>query len=95
MGSRKTIEVDINLSDFDNEELYQELIERGFDFPQDSIDDEDMISSLEESGYEVRWLGSTEENLDYKDGVMLDEIIDKFHNSSWKEREEIYKNATK
>lgn len=94
MGSRKTIEVEVDLDDFDNEELHQELKDRGFEIPND-MDDEEMIDCLEQSGYEVRWIGTTEEILDYKDGVMLNEIIEKFHNSSWIQREEIHKNATK
>jgi hypothetical protein len=83
---------EIDLSDFSEEELVTALQNMGFDFISE-VDTEDMIDAIESDGYEVTLENVIlDQDLDHIDQQMLDQIVNKFHNGSWDEREEMYKN---
>ena len=83
---------EIDLEDFGESELVQALQNIGFDFISE-VDTEDMIDAIESDGYEVTLENVIlDQDLDHIDQQMLDQIVNKFHNGSWDEREEMYKN---
>lgn len=77
--------IEINLDIFDTDDLVYELHERGFNF-MDEVDEEDLAEYIEATAY-GRVTQNTLDNVDQK---YLEEIIQKFHQSSLLERQEMY-----
>jgi len=83
-----------DLDDFSEYEIVEYLKDDGFDFSEE-VDYDDMIEALERKGYEITAYEDIIDNgLDIIDANRLDEIINLFINSSFAEREEIYKKCT-
>lgn len=80
-----------SVDDASENDLVWELKNRNFDF-LDEVDQDDMIEYLQRDGYTVDDVdGSMHSDLDYMDAAMLDEITQKFLESSVFDRENIYK----
>lgn len=79
------------LEDYSDWELVDELELRDYDF-SDKISEEEMIDYLEDSGYYVKEEDEEfdSEGLDIVDEKRLAEIIEKFKNGSWSEREDLF-----
>jgi hypothetical protein len=48
---RETVDVDVELDDFDTDDLIEELQDRGHSFGIDTFDSSDLIYELEKRGY--------------------------------------------
>ncbi len=81
-------EFESNLDDFDDDDLIEELDDRSYDFYKHIRDEDYMIELLEEKGYVVS--SPREIMLDIYDENNLCEIIKKFHNATFEQREKIY-----
>lgn len=81
-----------DIDDFSEDELVEALENNYYDFlsHHSSRDEDAWIEKLEEMGYVVT-MSEDSDNLDVYDKNNLDEIIQKFVNGNFDEREKIYK----
>lgn len=85
-------ESNYSLDDFDRSDIVDYLEDEGYDFIE-RVTYEEMIECLESDGYIVSEKPLiTKNNLDYVDNTYLEEIIGKFKNANWEERENMYHN---
>lgn len=78
-----------DLDDFQEEDIVEKLEDLGYNFSK-NIGEEDCIEFLEDCGYTITD-NSHIDSLDSVDENMLYEITKKFLESSWEERDLIYK----
>lgn len=76
-----------NIDDFTDEELVEALQDNYYNFAK-LLDEDDLIDYLQDKGYII---SEEKQNvLDHIDTPMFEEISQKFLNSSWTQREEMY-----
>ena len=94
--SEKGVTINVSLYDFDSDEI-REYAKNYLGLISESdiadFDDDDLLTELEHRGWDITgwYRSSIEVELDYKDQEILREIIGKFNNASWQEREDIWK----
>ncbi len=84
------------LDDYTEADIVQELKNRDFDFIEE-VEDHEMIEYLESIGTQVfdeNFVPKDEEFVDHNDLIKLEEIKQKFIDSSWADREIIYRVIT-
>lgn len=79
-----------DLDDFQEEDIVEKLEYLGYNFSK-NIGEEGCIEFLEDCGYTITDNRDIDDSIDFVHQGMLDEITKKFLESSWEERDLMYK----
>ena len=81
-------EFESNLDDFSDNELVEALRDNWYDFSKE-IDEDEMITILEDKGYTVSDDGTVSNDYDYTDSCLFEDIVSVFDSLSSAKKQEL------
>lgn len=78
-----------NLDDFSDNELVEALRDNWYDFSKE-IDEDEMITILEDKGYTISDDGTVSNDYDYTDSCLFEDIVSVFDSLSCAKKQELH-----